>query len=143
MTALEFTGTVTNGHFPQRIREQLAAALRRMEGKRLEVVLREPKRFSSDPQRRYYFAVIVPEIQQMFYEAGTVLTKDETHHWLMIHVGKWLRDVVTPDGEITQMRRSYTDLSTMEAETHHTLCRQWAAEHGRQIPEPNETIETE
>src|SRR5262245_28512254 len=105
MTALEFSGIVTNGRLPPKVSEQIAAAIRRMEGKRLEVVLREPKRLGTPNQQRYYFAVVVDEIQQLFYQAGTVLTKDEVHDWLMKHVGKWFREVVTPDGEITQIRR--------------------------------------
>lgn len=135
---IEFEGVITAGHFPAKVRESITAVMQRMEGKRLELVLRQPKKYSTDPQRRYYFKVIVPAIQRLFFEAGTVIDKLEMHHWLMENVGKWFREVVTPDGEVTQVRRSYMDLDTMETETHHTLCRQWAAEHGVDVMEPNE-----
>lgn len=136
--AIEFEGTITGGHFPPPVRHKLADAMKRMEGKRLKVSLAEPKRYSTDPQRRYYFAVIVEHCREIFYDAGTIMTKEDMHHWLMENVGKWFREVMGPDGVIIKIRRSYMDLNTQETEVHHTLCRQWAAEHGKDVPEPNE-----
>lgn len=126
------------GRLPEIIGIRLRDALKAQAGKPVHILLEPPKKYVSDPQRAYYFAVIVEAIQELFREAGTIMAKEEMHHWLMEHVGKWFKNVVTPDGEVTQMRRSYMDLSTWETEQQHTLCRAWAAERGVQIPEPNE-----
>jgi hypothetical protein len=139
MQKVEFEGTVAQGHLPEPIRQRIASAMKAIpDGKKLRITLTEAKRNGSTPQQRYYFGVIVPAIQYMFMDGGTPMGVEETHHWLMEHVGKWLREVVTPDGEITSVRRSYMDMDTLERETHHSLCRQWAAERGTDIPEPHE-----
>lgn len=135
---LELVGKIHHGHFPDSIRSSLTDAMRRMEGKRLAIKLYEPQRSSSSPQRRYYFGIIVESIRHMFMEAGTNLTKDEMHKWLKQHVGKLLKEVVTPDGEVTYVLESYRKLTTQQAEVYHMQCRQWAAEHGCDIAEPHE-----
>jgi hypothetical protein len=137
-TDLELCAKIENGHFPMQTRLQISDAMRRMEGKRLGIKLYVPKNASSSPQKRYYFGVIVEAIRHMFYEAGTVTTKDEMHEWLKRHVGKLLKQIKTPDGEITYVTESYRKLTTEQAEQYHAQCRQWAAERGLDIREPNE-----
>lgn len=134
---LSFTAPVKNGHLPEWVRLEIVIALKQMEGKRVEIDIRPEKEYSSNPQRKYYFAVIVEKIRDLFFQFGTVMNKDEIHDWLMVNVGKWMQDIDIPGGKGTK-RRSYMDLSISETEVHHTLCRKFAAENGMQIPEPNE-----
>lgn len=126
------------GRLPESIGIRLRDTFKSHAGKPVHIVIEPPKKYSSEPQRQYYFAVIVEAIKELFREYGTVMDKDEMHHWLMENVGKWFKEIITPQGEPTQMRRSYMELSTFETEQHHTLCRQFGAENGIQIPEPNE-----
>lgn len=134
---------ISKGRVPEGISLAIKDAVQKAEGKRLVLTLAEDKKASSDPQRRYYFAVIVESIRTMFLEHGTNLTKEQMHRWMKKHIGNMEMEVITPDGEITTILRSYTDLTTMEAEVYHTECRKWAAERGCQIPEPNESTNPE
>lgn len=126
------------GKLPQGIKETLARVIPTFAGKKVRLTLEEAKPHSSDPQRRYYFGVIVESIQEMFKDAGTVISKDEMHEWLKANVGKLYKEVITPDGEVTYILGSYNDLTTSECESYHTQCRAWAAERGCDISEPNE-----
>ena len=70
-----------DGKLPPGIRETLQRIIPTLAGKRVTLEIKEHKE-SSDPQRRYYFAVIVPAVQAMFEDAGTRLDEDEMHEWL-------------------------------------------------------------
>ena len=130
--------TVTEGRMPRGYALQVAEYLRGLEGRRMTLTVEEAKKYSSDPQRKYYFGVLIPGICEVFYNHGTLLSKEESHEWAKRHIGKLTKNVVTPDGEVTEILRSYRDLDTMEVEIYHTNCRAWAAQHGVDIPEPNE-----
>jgi hypothetical protein len=138
--SIEIEATISNGHFPAKERLRLSDAMRRMEGRRVAVKLYEPEAHSSNPQRRYYFSVIVQRYLEAFREAGNVMDKDEMHLWLKQEVGKLWKEVLSPDATRSRVLRSYRDLSTKEAEDYHTLCRARGAELGIDIPEPNEGI---
>lgn len=130
---------VSNGRVPMDISLAVKDAVAEATGQRLKLTLGKAKKFSSDPQRAYYFAVIIPRIQGLLMSAGGKwIDEEDLHSWLMWNVGKWVKERSGVRGEKMQVRRSYNDLSTVEAEEHHTKCRQWAAERGLDIPEPNE-----
>lgn len=141
MTKLfESSAVIKDKHLPMNIRQSLQRCLEDNNGTNVTVTITKTRKYSSDNQRAYYFAEIVEKIQFLFYENGAKLDKEETHHWLMENVGKWFKEIVTPDGEISCIRRSYVDLSTTEAEMHHELCRAWGAERGCDIKEPGESL---
>lgn len=130
---------VSTGRVPESISIAVRDAVKNAQGQRLKLSLGKAKKFSSDPQRQYYFAVIIPRIQGLFLTGGGKwIDEDDLHSWLMWNVGKWTKERPGVNGEKILVRRSYNDLSTVEAEVHHTKCRQWAAERGLDIPEPNE-----
>lgn len=131
----------SDGKTPEHIGIAVREAVRERIGERLTLELREAKRYSTDPQRRYYFEVIVGRIQGMLLmNGGQYVEKEELHDWLMWNVGKLTKTRRGSNGEKMMTRRSYMDLSTIEAEEYHTKCRMWAAERGCDIPEPNEQI---
>lgn len=138
-----WTFTVTpEGKLPIGIKETLLRVIPTLAGKRMTMSLNIAKKYSSDPQRAYYFGVIVPRIQGLLLtQGGKYIDDDDIHSWLMWNVGKWVKEKDMGRGEKMLLRRSYTDLSTVEAEEHHTKCRKWAAERGCDIPEPNEGVE--
>ncbi len=100
----------------------------------------EPKvEYSSDSQREYYFAVIVPAYVQHFAEKGRFYDKEQMHDSMMRFVGGFSNPYVNPfTGEPDAGRTSYTRLTKAQTEGYHTLCREWAARNGFDIPEPNE-----
>lgn len=137
---MTFNFTPENGRVPRNISEAVRDAVFKVEpGQRLKLTVGKAKKYSSDPQRRYYWAVIIPRIQGLFLSnGGQYIDEQDLHSWLMWNVGGWTRERKGVRGEKILVRRSYTDLSTLEAEEHHTKCRLWAAERGLDIPEPNE-----
>lgn len=130
---------VSTGKVPPEISVAVRDAVAAAKGERLKLTLSLAKKFSSDPQRAYYFAVIIPRIQGLLLSGGGKYIEEEVlHDWLMWNVGKWTKTREGARGEKMMVRRSYTDLSTVEAEEHHLKCRAWAAKRGCDIPEPNE-----
>lgn len=100
--------------------------VRCFEGKTVEVLIREPKKWRSDSQRKYYFAVIVRMLSEHTgYEEG------EMHDAL-----RW-KFLQKHDAPIPTVR-STNDLDTAEAERYYEDCRRFAAEMGLVVPLPNE-----
>jgi hypothetical protein len=139
--ALEFSGIVTNGKLPREVSERIASTIRRMEGKRLLIVIKEQKRQRSNKQNRYYFGVIVMMVTEMFREAGNYVGAEEVHDFLKEHVGNLRQIIVTPDGEVLKILGSTTKLSTQEFEVYMEKVRAWAAGFGLIIPLPHEEVQ--
>lgn len=136
--AIEFESPVERGHFSPLVRGQIVDVLRRMEGKRLKVKLSEVRRKCSTPQKRYYWGVIIPEVRQMFVDAGNIIDDEEVHDYLKEHVGKLTKAVIDPRGDSKKIVRSITDTETPEFSTYMEAIWAWAAQMGCQIPSPNE-----
>jgi len=77
--------------------------------------IKKPEKKISDPQRKYYFGVLVKEISDY-----TGYTKDETHGKL-----GWLTR--KEEGKGIPRIRSITELSTGEMEEKNEEIRRWAA----------------
>lgn len=132
--------TFTTGYqLPVKIQRELEEVAASLAGKRVTLKLGESKRYSSQSQREYYFAVIVPAWQKLLHQATDKhWDKDKAHDYLMREIGQWFEEGAMVFGNPYAPRRSYMDLSVEECERHHTLCRARAAEEHIQIPEPNE-----
>lgn len=139
--ALEFSGQVTCGRLPAAVSEKIAAVIRRMDGKRLVISVREQKRRRSLNQNAYYWGVVVELVTQMFVEAGNSISRDDVHDFLKQHVGKLEREIHTPDGEVVTTLGSTAALTTQEFEVYLEKIRAWAAEFGLVIPLPGEVAE--
>lgn len=95
-----------------------------------EIILRLPQRQGTDPQRRYYFKVIVMMVREA---AGYGPEHKEAIHEFL--KGMFLKDNSGP----LPITRRYSKLTTVEREEYHDHCRRWAAEFlGLYIPLPNE-----
>lgn len=128
-----------NGKLPDGIRSTLATLLPRYAGKKINITIAETKDTSSDKQRRYYFSVIVPAFQKYFETQGQHYSKDNMHDAMMRSIGGFSNPFVNPfTGLPDDGRLSYNDLTKAQTEGYHTLCLKWGAEHGFQIPLPNE-----
>ena len=132
---------VSEGRVPESISRAVRDAVLAARGESLKLTLAKARKLSSDPQRKYYWAVIIPRIQGLLLtRGGKYIDEDDIHAYMMRHVSKWLKERDIGGGEKMEVRRSYNDLSTAEAEEHHTKCRAWAAQRGCDIPEPNEEL---
>jgi hypothetical protein len=139
---LEMSCTVTNGRIPRQVSEAVGAAIRRCEGKRLTISLREQKRTRSSNQNRYYWGCVIPAVLEMFVEAGNDTNPEEVHSFLKEQVGGSIcvKVLLTPDGKRRPVLRSSADLSTQEFEDFLERVRVWAAEMGTIISLPNEDL---
>jgi hypothetical protein len=139
---LELSCQVVNGRLPRQVSEAVGAAIRRCEGKRIVVSLREQKRTRSNPQNRFYWGVVIPAVLDMFVEAGNDTNPEEVHSFLKEQVGGsvCVKVLLTPDGKRRPVLRSSADLSTQEFEDYLERIRVWAAEIGTIIPLPNEDL---
>lgn len=127
------------GRFPIYVGERVRDVLKARAGHEIHFVIEDPKRYSTNPQRQYYFGVIVTAFQEYFAAAGQWYDKEDLHDMMMKEVGKlWIEEPNPFTETIDKKRRSYNSLSTTEAENYHTQCRAEAARRGFDIPEPNE-----
>ena len=130
---------------PKRMRAELVAAFR---GKDFEIRARRKRKRTTDPQRRYYFGVIVEAITYAIREADpeTGWTREMVHEVLKDRflplVREWREFVNTETGEAIREPLTTTKLTTTEREMYHDHCRKFAAEFfGVEIPLPNEQAE--
>jgi hypothetical protein len=139
---LELSCLVTNGRIPLEVSQAVAAALRRMDGKRVVISLRKHVNRRSGRQNRAYWGIIVPRVLEMFTAAGNDTTKEEIHEYLKEHVGgpMFARVLIDPDGKRRPVVRSSTTLTTVEWEDFMEKIRAWAAERGLILPMPNEDV---
>ncbi len=127
------------GRLPLKLGERVRDVLKALAGKPIHFVIEDQKRYSTNPQRQYYFGVIVTQFQEYFSSHGMWYDKDDLHDMMMKEIVKlWIEEPNPFTGDIQKKRRSYNNLSTIEAENYHTLCRAEAAKRGFDIPEPHE-----
>ena len=145
---LIYIGEVTESgeiRLPKRMRAELAESFR---GKEIEVKVRRRRKRSSDPQRRYYFGVIVNEIALALQQADpeTGWRREMVHEVLKYKflplVREWREYVNEETGEAIREPMTTTKLTTVEREMYHDHCRKWGSEFlGINISAPNEQVE--
>lgn len=97
-------------------------------GEVVQVSIQKPKKRATDPQRRYYWAVIVTMISD---EIGD--DKESVH----LSLREKFLSVETDNG--LKRIRSTEELTTVEREEYHEQVRRWAAQWlSMYIPLPNE-----
>ena len=127
-----FTGTVTKGKMEISNRNDFLAYISTLEGKTIQVVVKEQKNTRSVRQNAYYHAVCVKMLAD---ETG--YTKDEMHDILR---GMFLAKTIIFRGKEMYTVQSTTSLSTTEMEEYLSSIRQWASmEINCYVPDPNET----
>ncbi len=127
------------GRVPKHVSLAVMDVVKGQDGQPLNMVIKTRKRYSSDKQRKYYYGVLIARIQGFILsQGGKYIDADDLHAYFMVEVGKFTRERHLGHGEIAMIRRSYTDLSTAEAEEYHLKLRRWGAERGLDLPEPNE-----
>lgn len=126
-----FIGTVKNGKPRVKDLDSFYEHLKGFEGKEIELIVRNKKKTISDPQRRYYFGVIVKILAD---EIGC--SKDEMHDTLK---SQFLTEKVMVGEKEVIIVKSITDLNTTEMEEYNGTVKRWASEFlNCYIPDPNE-----
>ena len=129
---------------PKRLRAEVSAFYA---GCEIEAIFRKKKKYRTNAQLRYYWAVIVPIITDGFAELGNPVSSSNPADLEAIH--EFLkRRFLKPDtlhdvnGEVHELRYTTTTKSASEMMDYFAQCGQFAAEYlGKVIPEPNEQIE--
>lgn len=101
--------------------------IRTMEGREIEIEAREARRTRSNPQNRWYWAVIIPKLaDHLGYD------RDEMHDALK------MRFLAAHEDSPLPTVKSTTRLTTTEFTEYAEQCRRLAAEMGVYIPDPGE-----
>ncbi len=108
----------------------------------IDVTFARRRNKASNPQRRYYFGVIVPIIQDCIKnEWGDVLSIEETHNFIKANCN--FIEVVNEDtGEVLRRTKSITENDTVGQEMMHDKARKLAHDFFNTIiPLPNEGMD--
>ena len=115
--------------FSDGIRTRFGMYLATLEGKQVEVTVREYKSQRSNPQNSYYFGVVIRILCD-----HTGYTREEMHEALKF---KFLR--IPGENGLPDTCISTTKLNTKQFEAYLSEVRQWAGQElGCFIPQPNE-----
>jgi len=91
------------------------------------------KQSRTNPQNSYYWGIIIPIISDY-----TGYTEIQTHEVLK---SEFLPEQLNLGNKTVITNKSTTELSTIEFNEYTEQCRQWGAEQGLNIPEPNEEVQ--
>ncbi|HZZ77471.1 MAG TPA: hypothetical protein VFE62_03070 [Gemmataceae bacterium] len=134
-------GMVSGGKLPPPMTAQIVDALSRLEGKVVEITLKERKKRRSNNQNAYMWGVVVKLITDAFRDAGNNVDAEDVFIFLKLNVWKAKQVFVTPDGEVLQGIASSRHWTTQEMELRLEEARAWAAQTlGLEIPLPNEDV---
>jgi len=126
-----FRGTVKDGKLKVQQRDNFMDYVSRLEGKVVEVVVREAKNIRSLNQNAYYWGVVIKMISD---ETG--YSAQEVHDILR---GLFLSSEVKIAGKIVTVVKSTTDLNTKQFEDYLSEIRMWASkELSLFVPNPNQ-----
>ena len=142
MESISITSEVKNGRLT-RNRSLLTDAVKSFEGKTIEIIVKRKRKTSSDPQRKYYWAVLIPIIKQAIkYQWGEIYSKEQTNEFLKMQFA-FDEKVNEATGEILRIPKSPTNqMSAFQREIFHEQCRNLAKEYfGVIIPLPNEDLQ--
>lgn len=107
-----------------------------------EIRIRFTRRYKqrSSPQNRYYWGVVIKEITIRLRELGYQWIEDEEVHTMM-KLKFNHEDVVSEQGELLELPKSTTSMTTVEFMEYMDRIRQWAAGFlDINIPAPNEDL---
>lgn len=94
----------------------------------------------SSPQNRYYWGIVIKEIGIRLRELGHQWLEDEDVHTMM-KLKFNHEDVVSEEGEVLELPKSTSSLTTVEFMEYIDRIRQWAAGFlSINIPDPNEHL---
>lgn len=132
-------GTVLSSEIKFRQYERFKNSLEVFEGKDVEIIVRNKKKYRSNPQNRFYHGCVVPCIKYAMESKGFFINNTEQVHELLKY--KFLKGEMlnVSTGELIETIGSTTRLSTIDFEDYLTKIRKWASEYlDCIVPMPNE-----
>jgi hypothetical protein len=138
MTPRKFTAGVKDGKLPVEVAKSIGRAIAELDGRFCQVSVGEYVPIRSQQQNRFWFGVIVPEVQAHLAQFGAVLSPEEVHDWLVKEVWKHSQIVIMHDGSAYTKRLSSTKLTKAEWEDRIEMTRAYWAERGLMLSYPNE-----
>lgn len=131
---------ILGGKLSLQARKLITDYLAGQEGKTVIIEMKRYHKKRSISQNAFYWAVIVPFVQEIFAESGETLDAEEVHSFLKEHVGKLVRVIIQPDGARVRVVKSSKDLTTAEWEQYISLIAAWCGSIGFILPSPNEHL---
>lgn len=112
-------------------------ALKELEGKRVEVTIKEYKNTRSNRANRYYWGVVIPSVFKAFAEMGIKLVNQEQAHEMMRI--KFLMEEVQIGEESFRVPKSTTKMKTDEFANYIFVIVEYLREYySYVVPEPKE-----
>lgn len=126
MDAQEWWSDITGGKLVQRVRDEIANALRQLDGKRVRLRIDVVKPQRSARQNSYYWACIVEAARRgmaaQWQRRLQDVEPDDVHKWLSAQCnGSEIAN--ESSGEITRVPHSTKKHDTAEANAYHDRCR--------------------
>lgn len=137
---MKHNGYIKNGVLYITDRASFNSGLKDLEGDVI-VTVEKPKQIRTWEQNKWYFAGVIPIIQDALKEQGIRYTKEKIHDILRY---KFLRDIIPIgyEGEFIEEIKSTTDLTTKEFAEYIDEITIWAAEVLKiTIPPPKKQTE--
>ena len=137
----EFDGEVSGGRLDPAVAVLIGNALRRLDGRRVLLTLREWTKPRSLAQNAYWFAVLEKHAVPAFRDYGDNWTAWKVHEHVMEELG--YQEVLTgKNGKLTVARKHSSEFTSKEWEEFMERARaHLAAEHGISLPLPKEKSE--
>jgi len=140
---LELNGHIDNeGKFTIANRLRLQEWCRLNKGKNVVVCFKRKGSQRSNPQNRYYWGVVIKEISIRLRDLGYLHLEDNDVHEMMKIKFCFEREINENTGEVLDIPKSTTSLTTTEFCEYMDRIRDWAQEFlGIYIPSPNENLQ--
>lgn len=139
MTALDFTGRITNGRLPPSEGKRLLAALSDLEGKMVKLALSEVKRIRTNPQNSFYHGPFIEAIRLNLLACGYRISPDDIHAGLRDAYAKNAYTIPLPGGLEFRVPPSTARLKTFEfSDFLEEIRADYASRVGWQLPFPNQ-----
>lgn len=136
-----YHGKVSGGCLRIANRKLFDKELEQHEGKEVEITIIRKRRIRSTQQNRYYWGIVLPLIIDGLKELGTRVDVEDVHSFLKSKFCT-IQVVNEETGQVEQVPKSTTELTTTGFMEYKAEIQQWAAEFlGISIPDPNEQIE--
>ncbi|OWK42032.1 hypothetical protein [Fimbriiglobus ruber] len=137
--ALEFVCPVVDGRLPERDARRIGDVIRKFDGKRIVVSIREQKKPRSLNQNAFYHGPFIEAFRVCLLECGHRLSSEDIHSGLRDAYAKNGYTLMLPGGKPFSVPPSTSRLSTIGFEEFLEEIRAYfASEFGWQLPLPNE-----
>ena len=139
--SIEIKTKVENGNLKQN-RKLIKQAIESFEGKEIVLKIERVTKQRSNQQNNFYWGVIVTITKQAILEYwGEVWSEKEIHTYLLQNVPTYRQVVNIKTGEVSEVLKSSSQMTTTEMCDWWERIRQYMAVNFHvQIPEPNEDL---